>query len=780
MSPSPDAQLVPGVEQAVALGLTRDEYAMVCDELGGREPNEVELAMFSLLWSEHCAYKHSKKLLRTLPTEGPAVVMGPGENAGAVDVGDGWAVAFKVESHNHPRAVEPFQGAATGVGGILRDIFALGARPIAVLDSLRFGEPRLRALPLPARPRRGRHRPLRQLDRRADGRRRGRLRGALRDQLPRQRDGHRPGPRTDDMVRSAAAGVGNMLVLFGASTGRDGIGGASVLASAELDVEDESKRPSVQVGDPFEESKLLECSLELLDRGLLVALQDLGAAGLTSAASEMAAKGEVGLDLDVTKVPLREADMEPFEIMVSESQERMLCVCEPDKVDAVLALCEKWEVNGTAIGTVTEGNRFRILRGDEVVGDMPVSGLVDDAPLYDLAPEKPVGGAVPGAAPRCSASRPTCARRCSRCCPRRTSPRAARCSSSTTAIVQSRTVRRPEEADAAVLHLHDMGEGAPAIATSIDGNGRKVAADPYWGTVGNVLECAANLACVGALPLGTTNNLNFGNPEKPHIAWQLTEAVRGLGDACRALEAPIVGGNVSLYNEGADGPIYPTPVVGMVGVLPDAARAGRLGFAREGDAIALVGWDGAPTLAAGELAKLRGEALPDGLPAIDIAQVVATLDAIREAVRAGELSQRARHRRGRLPGRRRRVLPGRRPRRVARPRRRRATSGRRSSASARAASSSPARARRSSAWASPACRSTSSAPSAASTSRSRSPRSASAGRWPSCARPTRRWRRCSRKTRASRPALAPAGPAMPHTWRAVGASALSTMSAPQR
>ena len=619
------------------LGLTDSEFELIVEKMG-REPNTVELAMFSLLWSEHCAYKHSRKLLGKLPTDGPRVVMGPGENAGAVDVGGGWAVAFKVESHNHPSAVEPFQGAATGVGGILRDIFALGARPIAILDSLRFGEPdseRSRYL----------------LDRAVAGI--GHygnsigvptVGGEVVFEAPYETNclvnAMAVGlARTEDMIRSAAAGVGNVLVLFGASTGRDGIGGASVLASAELDAEDETKRPSVQVGDPFEESKLLECSLELLASGLLVALQDLGAAGLTSAASEMAAKGEVGLDLDVAKVPLREADMEPFEIMVSESQERMLCVCEPSKVDAVLALCEKWEVNGTAIGTVTEGSRFRILRGDEVVGDMPITGLVDDAPLYDLAPEKPEAGLYPApvatlgfeadvrealiallSSPNLASRRPLFEQY--------------------DAIVQSRTVRRPEEADAAVLHLYDMGEGAPAIATSIDGSGRKVAADPYWGTVGNVLECAANLACVGAQPLGTTNNLNFGNPEKPHIAWQLTEAVRGLGDACRALEAPIVGGNVSLYNESPppSGPIYPTPVVGMVGILPDATRAGGLGFTTPGDAIALVGWNADPTLDASELSKLRGEALPDGLPEIDIAHVAATLDAVREAVRAGELS----------------------------------------------------------------------------------------------------------------------------------------------
>jgi phosphoribosylformylglycinamidine synthase II len=637
VSPSPDTSAAaPGIEQALALGLTRDEYALVCDELDGREPNEVELAMFSLLWSEHCAYKHSKKLLRTLPTEGPAVVMGPGENAGAVDVGRGWSVAFKVESHNHPSAVEPFQGAATGVGGILRDIFALGARPIAVLDSLRFGEPtseRSRYL----------------LDRAVAGIGHygnsigvPNVGGEVVFEAPYETNCLVNAMaiglvRTDALIRSAAAGVGNVLVLFGASTGRDGIGGASVLASAELDAEDETKRPSVQVGDPFEESKLLECSLELLASGLLVSLQDLGAAGLTSAASEMASKGEVGLDLDVAKVPLREADMEPFEIMVSESQERMLCVCTPEDVAGVLALCEKWEVHGTPIGEVTGTGRFRVLRGDELVGDMPVTGLVDDCPLYDLAPEKPgapiypVPDAVLGleadvrgallallSSPNLASRRPLFEQYDS--------------------LVQSRTVCRPGEADAAVLWLHDMGEDAPAIATSIDGNGRKVAADPYWGTVGNALECAANLACVGAQPLGTTNNLNFGNPEKPHIAWQLTEAVRGLGDACRALEAPIVGGNVSLYNEGAAGPIYPTPVVGMVGLLPDPRRVARQGFAREGDAVARVGWDGAPTLAASELAKLRGEALPDGLPAVDVAQVVGVLDAVRAAVRAGVLS----------------------------------------------------------------------------------------------------------------------------------------------
>ena len=628
----PDSATLPTVKDALALGLTEAEYELICEKQGG-PPNQVELAMYSLLWSEHCAYKHSKKLLRTLPTEGPHVVMGPGENAGAVDAGNGLVCAFKVESHNHPSAVEPFQGAATGVGGILRDIFAIGARPVAVLDSLRFGEPGASA----------RSRYL------LDGAVSGighygnsigvpTIGGEVYFEAPYEQNclvnamalGLAP---REQLVRSAAAGPGNVVVLFGASTGRDGIGGASVLASAELGVDDD-KRPTVQVGDPFEESKLLECSLELLELGLLVALQDLGAAGLTSSASEMASKGEVGIDIDIAAVPLREADMEPFEVMVSESQERMLCVVEPRNVQAVLDVCEKWEVGGSAIGTVTDTGRMRVLRDGELLGDMPVRALVDDCPLYDLAPAKPqeplyappaqtlAAGTAPEesllallASPNIASRRPLFEQYDS--------------------IVGSRTVRRPEQADAAVLALPD----GSALAVSIDCNGRRVAADPRNGTIAAVLECAANLACVGAEPLGTTNNLNFGNPEKPHIAWQLTEAVAGLGEACRALEAPIVGGNVSLYNEAPPpaGPIYPTPVIGMVGRLPDARRAGRIGFLNKGDAIALVG-PFAPAHPASELAKLRGQALPDGLPQIDLQAAVAALAAVRDAVRTGALS----------------------------------------------------------------------------------------------------------------------------------------------
>jgi phosphoribosylformylglycinamidine synthase len=614
------------------LGLTDAEYELILARLG-REPAPAELAMLSLMWSEHCAYKHSKKLLRRLPTTGPAVLMGPGENAGVVDVGGGLGVAFKVESHNHPSAVEPFQGAATGVGGILRDVFAVGARPIAVLDSLRFGEPETS----------GRSRYL--LDRAVAGI--GHygnsigvptVGGEIYFEPSYEQNclinamclGLAPHER---LIRSAAAGPGNVLVLLGALTGRDGIGGASVLASAELGDGDEAKRPSVQIGDPFAEKKLLECCLELLDCELLVSLQDLGAAGLTSSSAEMASKGGVGLDIDSSRVPLREADMEPFEIMVSESQERMLCVVEPARVADVVTVCERWETLATVIGEVTDSGRLRILHGGAVAADLPVAILVDDCPLYDLEPAEPVGEAraalyAPGPArlgggesagetllallgsANIASRRPVF---------EQYDP-----------VVQSRTVRRPEQCDAAVLAL-PSGE---AIAVAIDGNGRRVACDPRTGAAEAVYECAANLACAGAEPLGLTNCLNFGNPEKPHVAWQLTQAVEGIAEACEALGVPVVGGNVSLYNEAPTGPIFPTPVIGMVGRLPDPARAGRLGFGAEGDVIVLVGAF-APAAAGSELAKLRGEKIEGPLPLLEWGAAREAHVAVRALVRSG-------------------------------------------------------------------------------------------------------------------------------------------------
>ena len=439
--------------------------------------------------------------------------------------------------------------------------------------------------------------------------------------------------RRERLIRSAAAGVGNSLVLLGARTGRDGIGGASVLASAELSEDDASKRPTVQIGDPFEESKLVECCLELLDRELLASLQDLGAAGLSSSSSEMASKGEVGLDIDVSRVPLREADMEPFEIMISESQERMLCVVEPQRLDDVLALCARWDVRATTIGEVTDTRRLRVFDGDELVGDMPVEALVDDVPLYDLEPEAPEGAIYPDPPARLAdggtAGDALLALLAS---PNIASKRFV--FEQYDPIVGSRTIRRPQSADAAVLVLEPDG-GSGALAISIDGNGRRVACDPYTGAAEAVLECARNLACVGAEPLGLTNCLNFGNPEKPHIAWQLTRAVEGLRDACLALGVPVVGGNVSLYNEGGEGPIYPTP---------DRRDGRQAAGAGDGAASRLRGGgprDRAvgmfePALDGSELEKLRGR-LGGSLPPLDLPAHADALVRVRAAVRGGEL-----------------------------------------------------------------------------------------------------------------------------------------------
>jgi phosphoribosylformylglycinamidine synthase len=611
-----------------ALGLTDSEYELIVEALE-REPNGVELAMFSLMWSEHCAYKHSRKLLRRLPTEGSHLLLGPGENAGAVDVGGGLAVAFKVESHNHPSAVEPFQGAATGVGGILRDVFAVGARPIAVLDSLRFGEAatseRSRYLLEHAVAGIGHY-----------GNSIGvpTVGGEIYFEHSYEQNclvnamclGLAPHER---LIRAAAAGPGNAVVLLGALTGRDGIGGASVLASAELGEGDEAKRPSVQIGDPFAEKKLMECCLELLDRRLLVSLQDLGAAGLTSSVSEMASKGGVGIDIDVSRVPLREDGMEPFEIMISESQERMLCVVVPERVPEVAAICQRWETLATEIGVVTDTGMLRVLEGEDVVGDLPVGVLVDACPLYDLEPQRPTASLyAPSPAVLGDDASPEDTLLALLRSPNIASRRPV--FEQYDSIVQSRTVRRPEEADAAVLTLPD---GA-AIAVAIDGNGRRVACDPRAGAAEAVYECAANLACVGAEPLGLTNCLNFGNPEKPHVAWQLTEAVEGLAQACEELAVPVVGGNVSLYNEAPTGPIFPTPVVGMVGKLADAGRAGRVGFVAEGDLIALVG-EFDPSIDGSELAKLRGKPPVGPLPAMDAAAARSAHAAVRDGIRSG-------------------------------------------------------------------------------------------------------------------------------------------------
>ena len=609
------------------LGLTDSEYELIVEKLG-REPNDVELAMFSLLWSEHCAYKHSRKLLRRLPTEGERVVMGPGENAGAVDVGNGYAVAFKVESHNHPSAVEPFQGAATGVGGILRDVFAIGARPIAILDSLRFGE--LDSV-------RSRHL--------LDGAVRGighygnsigvaTVGGEIYFEEPYEHNclvnamciGF---AKTRRWSAPRPPGVGNAVVLMGASTGRDGIGGASVLASAELGEGDEAKRPTVQIGDPFEESKLLECCLELLEKGLLVSLQDLGAAGLTSSAGEMASRRR-GRDRHRRRRGAaargRHGALRDHGLRVARSG------CWRWSSRRRSRRCGRSARSGRPARRRSASSptaaQIRILRGGEVVGEMPVEALVDGCPLYDLEPAEPEGwiyGNRATLAAGAGAEEELLALLGS---PSIASKRWA--FEQYDSIVGSRTVRRPEQADAAVLQLPEAGN---AIAVSIDGNGRRVACDPYAGTIEAVLECAQNLACVGAEPLGLTNCLNFGNPEKPAGAWQLDRAVSGLADACKALGVPVVGGNVSLYNEGPDGPIYPTPVVG------DGRRAARPGAGRRQRLRPRGRRDrpGRPLrteprrLGAGEAARRAGH----GPAPPDVAAVAAACATVRDAVRAG-------------------------------------------------------------------------------------------------------------------------------------------------
>jgi phosphoribosylformylglycinamidine synthase subunit PurL len=565
-----------------SLGLTDGEYERI-GELLERDPNDFELAVFSLLWSEHCAYKHSRALLAGLPTAGERVLQGPGENAGVIDVGDGLAVALKVESHNHPSAVEPFQGAATGVGGILRDIFAMGARPIAILDSLRFGE---------LDSEHQRHlfaRVVEGVGHYGNCVGVANVGGDVEFEPAYEHNclvnamcvGVLPAER---LQSAGAAGPGNLLVLYGSKTGRDGIGGASVLASQGFEHGSETKRPSVQIGDPFTGKKLIECTLELLDADLVVSLQDLGAAGLASSTSEMASAGGVGLDVDLSAVPVREPGMEPFEIMISESQERMAAIVAPAAWPRVDDICRRWEIDATVIGEVTPTGHLRAFHAGELVGDIPVATLTDDAPRYELARARPARLVEEpidvGEDPATSAE---------------TALRALLASPTTASrrwvtrqydqLVGSGTVVRPG-GDAAVVRLTPLSR---AIAVSLDGNGRRTWLDPRRGGMSAVCEAARNVACTGARPAAVTNCLNFGNPERPEIGYELAEAIEGMSAACRALGLPVVSGNVSLYNEHDGRAILPTPVVGVVGILEDAELAVRVGFGEAGDVVLLAG-----------------------------------------------------------------------------------------------------------------------------------------------------------------------------------------------
>jgi phosphoribosylformylglycinamidine synthase subunit PurL len=614
------------------LGLTDEEFDAIRDRLGGRVPNDLELAMFGVMWSEHCSYKSSKPLLRTLPTGGAGVVAGPGENAGVISIGDGLAVAFKIESHNHPSAVEPYQGAATGVGGILRDIFTMGARPIAILDALRFGDP-------------------------GSARTRHLVNGVVGGVggygncvgVPTVGGelvfdpSYEGNPLVNVMAiglleerfltRAAAPGPGNLAVLFGSTTGRDGIGGASVLASATFGEIETSKRPSVQIGDPFAEKLLIEASLELIEGGLVEGLQDLGAAGITCAASETADRAGTGMRIELGAIPRREPGMEPFEVMTSESQERMLAIVRPDRWDAVRAVCERWGLPVAMIGAVTDDGDIAVVDGDREIARVPARALTSDAIVHDrfgaaparsrLAPAPgapadetgflPERGMDPGAvllallgSANLSTRRPVFEQYDS--------------------TVQANTVAGPGRG-AAVLRVKGTTK---AIVATTDGNQAVGATDPWLGAAMSVAEATRNVSITGARPLGVTNCLNYGDPTRPEAFWQLSEAVRGLGDACRALGLPVTGGNVSLFNESPAGAIAPTPEIGVVGLIDNVDHLVSPGFVAEGDTVILVG-EASPGLAGSEYARLAGVAAEDGTPMLDLA-IEAELQAfVREA-----------------------------------------------------------------------------------------------------------------------------------------------------
>jgi phosphoribosylformylglycinamidine synthase len=608
--------------------LTPDEYERIVKALG-REPNLTELGLFSVMWSEHCSYKSSKVHLKTLPTTGARVLQGPGENAGAVDIGDGLAAVFKIESHNHPSFIEPYQGAATGVGGILRDIFTMGARPIAVLNSLRFGPP-------------------------DDARNRRLLAGVVAGiggygnafgcptvggevmfepcyaQNPLVNAFCLGIVKRDALFKGRAEGVGNVVFYVGAKTGRDGIHGAT-MASAEFGEGAEERRPTVQVGDPFMEKVLLEACLEAMRTGAIVGIQDMGAAGLTCSTSEMGARAGTGIEIDVDKVPKRETGMSAYEVMLSESQERMLLVAEKGREAEVVRVFGKWDLHAEPIGVVTEGARLRVFDRGKLEADVPNAALTDDAPVYDrpwVAASNPAASqdvlALPapgdlGAALLDVLASPTVA-----------SKRWVYRQYDST--VRTNTLLGPGS-DAAVVRVKGTRR---ALAIALDGNGRYCWLDPFEGARLAVAEACRNVAAAGAVPIGATNCLNFGNPEKQDVMGQLVLAIRGIGEACRALDVPITGGNVSLYNETDGRAIYPTPVIGVVGLLEDAARVVARSFQGEGDAVYLLGAT-RPDLGGSELVKVVHGRVAGRPPALDLAAEKALLALLADAAAVGIL-----------------------------------------------------------------------------------------------------------------------------------------------
>lgn len=612
----------------IELGLTDSEYEKI-KEILGRKPNMVELGMFSVMWSEHCSYKNSRPVLKTFPTEGPHVLQGPGENAGVVDIGDGLAVAFKVESHNHPSAIEPYQGAATGVGGIIRDVFTMGARPIALLNSLRFGSlssPRSRYL----------------------------FSGVVSGiagygnciGIPTVggevyfHPSYEGNPLVNamcvgilehkDLAKGVASGVGNPVMVVGAKTGRDGICGAS-FASEELNDASEEKRPAVQVGDPFMEKLLMEACLELIKTGCVVGMQDMGAAGITSSSCEMATKGNSGIEIDVALVPRREEGMTPYEIMLSESQERMLVVPVKGKETEVERIFSKWGLDAVVVGQVTDDGMLRIREGEKVVAEVPAKALTEMCPVYHREAKMPEKlpeiqncdlATLPEPANYQKVfldllSRPTIASK-------------EWVYEQYDHMVGVNTVIRPG-ADAAVLRIKGTKKG---LALTIDCNSRYVYLDPYTGGKIAVSEAARNLVCTGAKPLGLTDCINFGNPEKPEIFWQFKEAARGMSEACRALNTPVTGGNVSFYNETKGEAIFPTPTVGMVGLIEDLDKVCTLGFKNKDDFIYLLG-ENSDELGGSEFLSMY-HGLEAGMPPnLDLEKEKALQDCTLELIKAG-------------------------------------------------------------------------------------------------------------------------------------------------
>ncbi len=616
-------------ELVASHGLKPDEYQRILD-LIGRVPTLTELGIFSAMWNEHCSYKSSKKWLRTLPTTGPRVICGPGENAGVVDIDDGEAIIFKMESHNHPSFIEPYQGATTGVGGILRDVFTMGARPIAALNALRFGAPE--------------HPKTRHL---VSGVVAGvggygnsfgvpTIGGEV-NFHPRYNgnilvNAFAAGlARADAIFYSKAEGVGLPVVYLGSKTGRDGVGGAT-MASAEFDETIEEKRPTVQVGDPFSEKLLLEACLELMKTGAVIAIQDMGAAGLTCSAVEMGAKGDLGIELDLDKVPCREAGMSAYEMMLSESQERMLMVLRPEQEAEAEAIFIKWGLDFAVVGVTTDDLRFRVLHQGAVVADLPIKDLGDQAPEYDrpfirTAPPATIAAADIAAPADYAAAlfqivgAPDMASR-------------RWVWEQYDHLIQGNTALKPG-GDAGVVRVE--GHDAKALAFSLDVTPRYCEADPFEGGKQAIAECWRNLTAVGAEPLAATDNLNFGNPEKPEIMGQFVGAIEGIGEACRALDFPIVSGNVSLYNETSGVGILPTPAIGGVGLLPDLAVMTTVAFKKAGDAVLLIGSEGRHLGQSIYLREILGreEGAP---PPVDLARERRVGNLVRSLIRGGKLT----------------------------------------------------------------------------------------------------------------------------------------------